>query len=106
MGNASLPVKRHSQACKTHLLRPGTAAVAMLGAVLFTVSTAGWLVLRDLSRGAAGIRITLNWTLIVGFGMPLVALVLLILWLSDRLFPLQGRDNNKSLVKSTGTRRT
>jgi len=75
-----------------NVLRRGAAAATAVGVALFALSTGGWLVLRDLSRGAAGIRITLNWTPIVGFGVPFVALTFLILWLSDRMFTNSSRN--------------
>jgi hypothetical protein len=90
-------VKHPIRSSNASVLRRGALAVAV-GAVLFALSTAGWLVLNNLSSGAAGIRITLNWTPIVGFGMPFVALVFLILWLSDKVFSMQSRDNKQGLV--------
>ena len=80
-----------------HALRRGAVTTVAVGVALFALSTGGWLVLRDLSRGAAGIGITLNWTSIVSFGVPFIALTFVIVWLSDRLFSVQGQDNNKTV---------
>ena len=81
-----------------NVLRRGRAALATVGVVLLIILTAGWLVVRDLSGGTAGITVRLNWTLIVGLGVPFIALPFLILWLSDRMFFTPSQDNNKTLA--------
>ena len=92
-------MKHYMRSCNANVLRRGAAAaVASVGVALFILSTAGWLVLRDLSSGAAGIKITLNWTSIVAFGVPFVALTFLILWLSDKLLTKSSRN----IVKERG----
>jgi len=80
-----------------YVLKRGTAPVA-ISAVLFTIATAGWLVLGSLSTGAGGLEITLNWKAIVALGVPLVALTLLLvglfrsvaLWQAEPRHDLRG----------------
>ena len=91
-------MNHHIRSCNANVLRRGAAAAATVGVAIFILSTAGWLVLRDLSSGAAGIKITLNWTSIVAFGVPFVALTFLILWLSDKLLTKSSRN----IVKERG----
>lgn len=91
-------VSHHSRSSNANVLRRGTAAVATVGVMLLILSSAGWLALRDLASGTGGIRIRLNWTLIVGLGVPFIALSFLILWLSDRMFSTPSQDNDKTLA--------
>lgn len=81
-------MKQDTQSCTRNLVKRGTS-VTIIGAVLLAFGMAGWLVLYSLTSGAAGLRLKLNWTAIVGFGMLLVALAFLILWLFDKLVTIR-----------------
>jgi len=65
----------------TYVLQLRTAPLAIFSALLLTVATSGWLVLRTLSAGIGGLRIRLNWTAIIALGVPFVALGFLLVWL-------------------------
>ena len=58
-----------------------TAPLAIFGALLLTVGTSGWLVLRNLFAGTGGLRIRLNWTAVIALGVPFVALAFLLVGL-------------------------
>ena len=59
--------------------------LAIVGALLISITTLGWLVLRSVSDGTGKVDIRLNWTAIFALSVPLVALAFLLVWLFVRV---------------------
>lgn len=85
--------------------QPRTAALAISSALLLTVATSGWFMLRSVSAGTGGLHIRLNWTAIVALGAPFVALAFLLAWLFVWV-ALREDSRDTTQPKSAGSERT
>ena len=70
---------------RAHVLQRTIAPLAISTALLLTVATSGWLVLRNMSTGTGALEIRLNWTAIFALGVPLVGFAFLLVWLFIRV---------------------
>ena len=80
-------------------------AALILGAALLTFGTGEWLLLQSLSSGVVRLRITLNWTAIVAFGMLLLAFAFLMVWLFDKLVTTRRLVQQANIVEMSPQRK-
>ncbi len=67
------------------VLRQAQLAFAIVLLIFCALLTSGWLLLQTSSLGAMRSRMMLNWAAICAFGLPLLPVAFLILWLLLRV---------------------